>query len=76
MLHFNQFYLMKRGSFSGGILRNDRKVVFPVAPSVFSGFAAVAASVSEAVFLCPARFNAAGTSRSSGSFSQLLPDDW
>jgi hypothetical protein len=67
VLHLNQSHLMKRGSFPGSGLRNDQKVVFPVDSSVFSGFAAVAASVFEAVFLCPANSRAG---------RPLLTDDW
>ncbi|AHJ99419.1 hypothetical protein Hsw_3824 [Hymenobacter swuensis DY53] len=44
---------MERGTFHESVLRNDRKVVSPADSFVFIGFALFAASVFEAVFLCP-----------------------
>lgn len=59
---------MERGAFHKSVLRDDRKVVAPVDFAVFSGFVPFTASVSEAVFLCPASsFGVAQTA----SFSRI-----
>ena len=56
VLHPNQHSLMKRGTERNAVLRDNRKVVSSIDSFVFLIFSFFAASVSEAVFLCPAHF--------------------